>query len=82
VITPAPGERVIEIPQAYSDVIGRFARQSVKDVGHLIFARGVGYGYPRWTTYDPAHDPAWGYGLLVVRDGVLHAGPTRWDTSD
>jgi hypothetical protein len=82
-LTPLPGERVIEVPQAYSHLMsdgrGSMVGLPVGAIERLVSPR---YGSLRWTAFDPKHHPAWGYGLLVVRDGVLQPGPARWDTSD
>lgn len=78
-ILPQPGERVVEVPQAHSLLLLTLPGRPVAAVEpHL----GTGYGWPRWITYQPGSDPAWGYGLLVPRDGVLLAGPAQWDSSD
>ncbi len=81
-VEPIAGERVLEVPQAYSyllsphdarSIIGR----SAEDAGRLVSEHG-----PRVISYRPQRDPATGYGLIVLRDGRCRRGPTRWDSGD
>lgn len=83
-VHPLPSERVLEVPQAYSHLMSPHTETSVLGLPVEAIDRYVDasrYGAVRWKTYDPQHDPGWGYGLLVVRDGVLLCGPSRWDSS-
>lgn len=83
VVMPEPGERVIEVPQASSFLMSVFEPSSVLGLPVAVVETYMQprYGYPQWHVFDQRHDPAFGYGLLVVRDGVLRRGPARWDSS-
>lgn len=82
-VIPVAGERVIEVAQADSHLLSLFDAASVLGQPEDAINRHIGtrWGAPRWKTYDPQHDPAWGCGLIVVREGRLRRGPTRWDSS-
>lgn len=83
-VIPEPGERVIQVPQAASFLVSIWDGDSVLGLPVSAIERHLSprYGSPGWHTYDPRHDPEWGYALLVVRDGLLYAGPQQWDSGD
>lgn len=79
VLAPDVGEPVLEVPQAYSELLRTLDGQPCAAAVPLL---RPGYGAPSWHPFDPRVHPQWGTGLMVVRDGVLRPGPAAWDTSD
>lgn len=75
---PKHGDRVVEIPQAYSDLM---VRLDGAPLHRAILHVGKSYGTPRFKRFDARYDPAWGYGLLVIEDNKVFAGPSNWDSS-
>lgn len=80
---PTAGENVLLVPQASAwlmnphdarNVVG----QPTSSVDALV---GERWEQPSWTTYTSTLLRK-GFGLLVVREGVLAEGPTWWDSGD
>ena len=89
-IKPILGERVLVIPQVWS-VLTNPHLPDANAIGkdpEVVHAVGARHGderddpaRPRWETFTSTLLRT-GYGVMVVREGVLLEGPSQWDSGD
>lgn len=76
-VTPAIGEAVLCVPQRLSHLMRTLDGKTMADLPEF----SNNYGQPYLSAF--ASDmPHWGWGVMVIRDGVFHRGPAQWDSSD
>jgi hypothetical protein len=90
-VKPVLGERVLLVPQVWAILTNPHLPDgnAIGKDPEIIHAVGARHGdhrdddvaRPRWETFTSTLVQT-GYGVMVVREGVLLEGPAKWDSGD
>jgi hypothetical protein len=92
VTTPNLGERVLLVPQVSADLMNPHVPNLIGKHPHVVSevkgSRALDFKHslktswwPEWTTFTSTLVRK-GFGVMVVRDGRLEAGPSDFDSGD